>query len=130
LDVWRDGRRQTVNVTLGTQPESQQVAAVDPAGPCTRAGSHRSGQAWLFSAPAEEGDGVEIADLEGGSPAAERGLREGDVVLQISGMPVNSPRMSAMLSRPSKRTAVTPLWCWCAPQRGTTYVAIPLKNNG
>ena len=130
LDIWRDGSEQTVNVTLGTQPETPQVAAADPTAPEQGPQTATAERLGFSVRPAEDGEGVEIAELDSDSPAAERGLRPGDVVLQISGMEINSvddvyDALTA-IEDDGRDTALVLV----RSQRGTSYVAIPLRGRG
>jgi serine protease Do len=42
-------------------------------------------------APAEDGAGLRITDLDPKSAAAERGLKAGDIILEVGGKAVSSP---------------------------------------
>jgi predicted metalloprotease with PDZ domain len=41
--------------------------------------------------PSEDGRGVQIASVTPNSPAAERGLRPGDIILEVGGIQVDDP---------------------------------------
>jgi serine protease Do len=130
LNVWRDGREQSIDVMLGTQPETPQIAAADPAAPEQEPEATAADRLGFSVRPAEDGEGVEIVELDADSPAAERGLRPGDVVLQISGMDVSSPDDVAdalkVIEEDGRDTALVLV----RSERGTTYVAVPLKDRG
>ncbi|MEO1198819.1 MAG: Do family serine endopeptidase [Pseudomonadota bacterium] len=87
--VWRDNREQTIEVELGTQPSETDLAAA-PSDVPERSLTSDLG---MTLAPGEEGgiDGVMIVDVEPGSPAAERGLETGNVILEVAGVPVATP---------------------------------------
>jgi serine protease Do len=80
FELWRDGRKQTLDVTVGAlNPE--QVAA----GPASEAGA-QTGKLGLAVRPSENGLVVENAT----GAAARAGIRAGDVVTAVNGKTVKS----------------------------------------
>ena len=80
LDVWRDGKKQSLAVTVG-QLEPEKTAAASPRGE-----SADTGKLGLAVRPAAEGLLVENAS----GAAARAGIRAGDVVTAVNGRPVKS----------------------------------------
>ena len=86
FEIIRNGERQTVNVELGTMPgevakmmgKTKEKAKVDMS------------DLGIAVAPADDGAGVKITDLDPKSEAANRGLKAGDVILQVAGNDVSS----------------------------------------
>jgi len=98
LKVWRGGAEQTVKVKLGKFPGSTEEIAKLEQGQAPDAdgdGGVEVDKLGLRLAPAkskgEKADGVEIADVANNSDAAEKGLKAGDIILQVDGTPVSSP---------------------------------------
>ncbi|MGG5810358.1 DegQ family serine endoprotease [Falsiroseomonas sp. CW058] len=100
--VWRDGREQTVNVTVAELPADQQQAAATP-GPAPRPQNTELSGLGLRVAPISpetrerfslraESRGVVITEVSPGSPAAERELRPGDVIVEVQQERVGSPQ--------------------------------------
>jgi serine protease Do len=98
--VWRDGREQTLQVTVGELPAEQQQAAATP-GPQSRP-TELSGLG-LRVAPISpevrerfslkpEQRGVVVMEVAPGSPAAERELRPGDVIVEVQQERVSTPQ--------------------------------------
>ncbi len=91
LTVMRDGREMTITLELGQFPTSDRMAALQPSEPSEM----RMEDLGITLAPSEDGrgePGVRIGDVEGGSIAADKGLRSGDVIAQIGNEPVYTPR--------------------------------------
>ncbi len=99
--VWRDGSEKTIKVTVGElEEDSAQVAAVDPEEP---ASSERSVEALGLKVSAlsdqirqqfeldEQAKGVVVVDVDADGPSAEKGLRPGDRIIQVSQEDVSSP---------------------------------------
>ena len=72
VEILRDGRRLSVNVTVTARDDRKQVAVAEPA-----AGS------WLGMTVREGGEGLEIADVASGSVAQRGGVRPGRTVVLL-----------------------------------------------
>ncbi len=101
--VWRDGKEETVTVTLGELPnEPQQAGATPPpaapqqgpvevAGLGIRVSPITDELRQRFNLRAEQ-RGVVIVEVAPNSPAAERELRPGDVIVEVQQQRVTTPR--------------------------------------
>jgi serine protease Do len=94
LSIIRYGEHREVDMKLGTFPNNKKLASLEEDKP------DRSGQEMkdlgLSLAPAAKfpgaGDeGVVITDVDPQSDAADKGLKPGDVILQVAGMNVSDP---------------------------------------
>lgn len=94
LKILRGSKEMTVKVKLGTFPGStEQLARLEQGKPAdSDVGS--LGLA-LTQAPrgqkGAKGEGVAIADVDANSHAATKGLKAGDIILEVNHQPVNSP---------------------------------------
>ena len=81
LQVFRDGRERTIKATLGEQATPVQVSAEE-----IHPGLQGAELETLDAAsPAYEGEaGVLVAHVDPGSPAAQRGLRQGDIITAVN----------------------------------------------
>ena len=87
VKVLRAQREQTISVKLGTLPTNQELAKAGPPGRPSQAPEVT--QLGLTIAPSREG--VLITDVDPGSDAGQKGIRVGDLILEIGGLPVTSP---------------------------------------
>jgi serine protease Do len=95
VKVWRGNGEQTVKVKLGTFPGSkEELAKIEQNNkPETPSGTELSqlGVTLMPARAAGSKDGVVIAEVEPGSDAAQKGLKSGDVILEVGGSPVGTP---------------------------------------
>jgi serine protease Do len=94
VGIWREGKGQDLSVKLGSSTEDSPQPAVRHASakgklglslaPLTAADRQRQGLA-------DDVEGVVVADVAPGSPAARKGLRAGDVIAMVGAKPVGSP---------------------------------------
>ncbi|WP_029030444.1 Do family serine endopeptidase [Salinarimonas rosea] len=85
--IFRDGERQTLDVTIGRMPTDEVVtAAREPE-------AQEFNDLGLQLAPVE-GDmaGVAVVEVDPDGPAFEKGIAEGDVIAEIGGEPVANPQ--------------------------------------
>ena len=90
LTVVRDGKTMDLEVKIGTMPDEPKMASKD--GKEDSADKSVSlANLGLKVAPAQDGPGVTVTEVEPGSAAAERGLKAGDTILEVAGTEVNAP---------------------------------------
>jgi serine protease Do len=91
LGILRNGKQESVKLTLGKLPEQRQAQAPTGQGP-----GNDVPHLGLSLAPASEvagsaGPGVVVTGVEPGGPAAEHGFKTGDVILDVGGKAVSKP---------------------------------------
>lgn len=87
LSIIRDGKPETVTVAVGELPNETPAIAKAP----TSKDKENLASLGLKIAPADDGAGVKVVEVAPDSPAAERGVRVGDVILEVAGAEVNNP---------------------------------------
>ena len=102
VTIVRGGKTMDVTVKIGTMPDDPRIA---------HAGANTSGSLaglGIEVAPAEDGAGVTITAVNPKSPAAERGLKTGDVILEVAGQEVHGPSdiRAALKSADKKKTVL------------------------
>src|ERR1700733_4945251 len=134
LDVLHQGKTKVVNLTLGLLPNAKEAKAdVENDGKALTHGTDvpRLG---LTVAPAGKVDaagkeGVVVMKVEPKSAAADRGLKKGDVILEVAGTSVSSPGdvTSALeAARTNKKSSVL---IRLRSGDASHYVAVPLANG-
>jgi serine protease Do len=101
VTIVRAGKTMTIPVALGKMPGDKEASNTKLEEP------EHSGLAGLGVrlAPAEDGAGVRVVEVKPGSTAEERGIRAGDVILEVAGHEVHAPAdvNSALASIKGKR---------------------------
>ncbi len=133
VKVWRGSKEETIKVKLGKFPgSSEEIAKLEQgggSGPADESGTELE-QLGLKLAPVRGGDGgVSIMDVDPDSDAAEKGLKAGDVIMEVGGVAVSGPGDVAANVKKVKdlgRSAVM-LYIKSADQR--RVVALQLKKS-
>ena len=100
LTYLRDGSEKTADVKLGSLPSDPQQARATPPQQQERASLTRWG---MRLTPSRDGQGVLVAEVDPDGVAAQKGLRNGDVILEAAGKPVSRPAdVQAALSEARK----------------------------
>jgi serine protease Do len=116
LNVLHKGQDKTVDLTLGTLPNSIQARANDDDDNNSRGASRGTdlGKLGLSVAPASSvagagKQGVVVTNVDPNGPASERGFKEGDVILQVGDKDVSTPsdvRDALASARSDKKNSV------------------------
>jgi serine protease Do len=135
LDIWRDARRQTIPVVVAEWPGDRQQTAIrsvprPPMPPelglqlSTIADAYRA----YYRLPADL-QGVLVTGVSPLTPADDRGLRTGDVIMSMQAAPVTSPadvlQHLASLRQDGRRYVLVLVWRGNA----TRTVALPLSEG-
>ncbi len=140
VDIWRDGRRQTIMVTIGELPETDQQASVSkPEKPAEAKPLALSGLG-LSLAPITsdtrgkyslnpDQKGVVVTNVEGGTTASDNGLKAGDVIVEVNQEDVATPAdVQARVERARKDGRANVL-VLVQNQDGMRYVPLSLKPD-
>jgi serine protease Do len=93
VTVWRDGKQQDLDVTLGTLPSNEQLASAAPDAPSAEEPQQTSSleEFGMSVGPSDEDqNAVVVTEVDPNGQAAERGLQSGDTILWVDNAPVNS----------------------------------------
>ncbi len=133
VKIWRNNAEQSVKVKLGLFPKNPETAMLGGKDDSEEAkpASLELSQLGITLMPARSGSGggVVIAEVDASSDAAEKGLKAGDVILEVSGQVVGKPDdvvSGVKKAQDMKRTAVL-LHIKSADQK--RFVAVQLRDS-
>jgi len=132
LDVLRNGKSKVVSLTLGQLPNDRQAKADsegDGKGSSQGTDVPYLGLTLAPAGKADGKDGVVIAKVEPKSAAADRGVKKGDVILEVAGKSVaKAGDVSDALeaARSDKKSSVL---MRLRSGDASRYVALPLANS-
>jgi serine protease Do len=134
LSVIRDGKDQSVTVKLGTFPTSDKLAALTERDDDGLSDQEQMKDLGLTLAPAEDvegagGEGVAVTDVDPASEAAEKGLKAGDVILEVGGKRVSTPNDVADGVRDATRKGRKAVLLQLQSNRETRFIALSLNNK-
>ena len=132
VTVWRDGARKDLAVEIGKQPVTQKVAGNDDAG--SGGIEDKVGLAVQPLTPdiarelgmPETAKGVVVAGVKPGSPAAEKGLRRGDVLTKAGGKELTSPRDLTESLNQARKDGRKSVLALVKRNGGQRFIAIPV----
>jgi serine protease Do len=101
--VWRDGSEQTIQAEIGQMPGQEQMAALSGEEQPEETDAPKLGVMLAELTPdareqfelSAEIKGVVVTDVQPGSPAAEKGLQRGDVIVEADRKQVSNPKAVA-----------------------------------
>lgn len=120
--VLRDGQRAEERVTVGESPASRAAAGR----------AEEAGALGLSLAPVPQGKqgGAMVAGVRPASPAAERGLKRGDVILRAGGREVKSPAEVAAAVKAAREAGRPSIALQIEREGGArSFMALPLGQG-
>ena len=127
LSIIRDGSPMTIDVTLGTMP-ADKTASAETRGSDTNEGSVLA-KLGLTLRAARGQDGVVIADVDPDGAAADKGLKEGDVILEVAGKPVNRPSEVSEAISAAKSDGKKSVLIRVKSGEGERYLTLPTRAS-
>ncbi len=136
--VFRDGNTQTILVTLGRLEDVQQAAVVEQDANDGPAPEQLKTHGMLLAALSEEmrdrfmigdeGNGVVILQVDEGSEVAEKGLRPGDVIVEVAQAAVNTPQDVLNRINSARDAGRRSILLLVRSQGSGRFVALPLTE--
>ncbi len=125
LGVIRSGAEKTVNLTLGELPKEREARAE---GAVPQPQNDREQRLGLSLAPGGSEPGVVVAEVDSNGPAADLGLRAGDVILEVGGKAVSKPADVSKALGDARTEGKRSILMRVKSERGTRFVAVPLAR--
>jgi serine protease Do len=134
LGVVRDSKPQKVTVTLGELP-AETVGRGEPGQrPSSPRGERGDGSLGLTLAPARaipgmSNGGVVVTDVAPDGPAAARGFKPGDVILEVAGKSVSTPDEVKSAVDEATRAGKNAILMRVRSGEASRFVAVPLGSG-
>jgi serine protease Do len=129
ISLWRDGKSQPVTVTLGDLSSDEASATT----PSTSQGEEQqpSSEKALASlgvtvAPAEDGKGLSITDVDPDSDAATRGLKTGETITSVNNQQVSSAADVEKILEQAKKDGRSKALFQIQTENGSRFVALDI----
>ena len=127
LTLIRNGSPMTVEVTLGTMPVDK-TASMETRNTDDNAGSALAKLGLTLHA-AHGQDGVVVAEVDPDGAAADKGLKQGDVILEVAGKPVNRPSEVADAIAAAKSDGKKSVLVRVKSNDGERYLTLPARAS-
>jgi serine protease Do len=133
VKVWRNSKPENVKVTLGMFPgSSDELAKLEQGKPVAKKEIEKTSLELLGltvgPVAGENVEGVSITEVEPSSDAAEKGLRPGDIIVQVQGESVGKPGDVAKQIAKVQELGRSAVMLSIKSQDRTRFVAVQLKK--
>jgi serine protease Do len=140
VEVWRGGKKITLKATVGELAEAAEKVAAKSSGPAKEGGEHAVDALGLKLSAitpkvAEKFNlgkttkGVVVTKVEEAGPAAEKGVRAGDVIVEVSQEEVTSPDDISRKVADAKKAGRKSVLLLLEGQGGLRFVAIRIGKS-
>ena len=140
MEVWRDGHRQTIEVTVGElKDEPAEQAKTEAKPPVVSSGQALAGTGMSVAALTpqlrerfgidEQTNGVAVVEVKNDGAAAEKGLKPGDVIIDAAQQPVRTPQELAKIIDKAHSSGQHSLLLRVENPQSIRYVVLPLTDG-
>ena len=123
ITVWRGGEAVTLSVEIGRLQEAARAANIVP-DPLPAGDS--LDEFGLTVEPAQDGAGMRIVSIEPDSEAAERGMREGDIIVSVNNIEVKTAADIEAAVKDATDAGRTAVLFQITNQDSSRFVALPV----
>lgn len=132
VSLWRNGKAESVTVDLGTLPAEQQASADDnnqQTEPQQPASEKALADLGITVAPAEDGKGLAITQIDPNSDAADKGLKEGEKITSVNNHEVANADDILKIINQAKKDGRTRALFQIQSDQGSRFVALPINEG-
>jgi len=126
LTIIRDGSPMTLDVTLGKMPADKTASAETPADDNASSSLAKLG---LTLRAAHGQQGVVVANVDPDGAAADKGLKQGDVILEVAGKPVSRPSEVVSAIDAAKSSGKKSVLVRVKSNDGERYLTLPARAS-
>jgi len=129
VSIWREGKSMSMKVELGELPQEQASAGSstpDNGAPSTDQALANMG---ISVAPAEDGKGLTIVDVDPDSDAADKGLTAGEKITSVNNQVVSSAADVMKVIEQAKKDGRTKALFQIESDKGSRFVALPIDQG-
>ncbi len=128
LGLIRNGSPMTIDVTLGTMP-ADKTAAAETRNSDDENGASALAKLGLTLRPAHGQEGVVVAEVDPDGAAADKGLKQGDVILEVAGKSVSRPADVAEAIDAAKSGGKKSVLVRVKSNDGEHYLTLPTRAS-
>jgi serine protease Do len=130
IDLWRDGKQQTVPVNLSNMATDESAKAdakpQDAPAPSSEKALANLG---ITVAPSEDGTGLAVTDVDPESEAAARGLKNGEKILSVNNKTVASAADVGKVLDQAKKDGRTRALFQVEADGASHFIALPINEG-
>ena len=126
LTIARDGKPQKLDVTLGAMPSDATLADNEPSAEPSPEPATALGRLGLELEAGK--DGAKVTSVEPDSPAAQRGIEQGDVIVEAGGKTVAKPEDVAAALADARSAGRKSVLLRVKTDQSVRFVALPVKK--
>ncbi|MDP9838164.1 serine protease Do [Neorhizobium huautlense] len=131
VSIWRNGKAQSIDVTLGNMATDEATKADSSAGEEDSKPSTEQALAALGMSvqPSENGAGLTITDVDPDSEAAARGIKEGETITSVNNKEVSSAADLNKVIDQAKKDGRTRALFQVEANGSSRFVALPINEG-
>jgi serine protease Do len=131
ITIWRDGKSQQLELTVGTLPPEQKMASKDEnSQPDNSAPAQTSLESLgITVGPTDDGKGVAVLSVDPDSAAAEAGIKQGDKIAAVNNKDVSSGKEISSQLNAAKKEGRSKALFQVETENGSRFVALPTDKG-
>lgn len=131
ITIWRDGKSQTLQLTVGTLPPEQKMASKDSKNDQDQSEPKQTSleSLGITVGPSDDGKGVQILSVDPNSAAADAGIKQGDRIAAVNNKDVSSGKDITSQLDAAKKEGRTKALFQVETDNGSRFVALPTDKG-